>query len=123
MTSTSCTCPNPGRAEEILTALDRLVAAGKVLAIGTCNYASWRLAEAAHTARELGTATFVSVQNYYHLLARQTEQEVASFCAAYGLGILPYHPLGGGFLTGKYRRGHPRRPVPAGPPAAASSPR
>jgi aryl-alcohol dehydrogenase-like predicted oxidoreductase len=105
-------------AEEVLTALDDLVREGKVRAIGACNYASWRLVEAALVARSLGTASFVTVQDYYHLLARTVEAEVVPACAAYGLRILPYHPLGGGFLTGKYRRGEP---PPAGTRGAAGS--
>lgn len=94
-------------AEEILTALDKLVREGKVRAIGASNYSSWRLAEAEFLSRELGTARFVTVQNYYHLFARQTESEVDPFCTKYNLSILPFHPLGGGFLTGKYHLGVP----------------
>src|SRR5882757_3403819 len=111
--------PEPGvPAEEILTALDQLVAAGKVRALGACNYSAWRLAEAAHVASELGTARFVSVQNYHHLLARQATAEVLPFCAEYELSLLPYHPLAGGFLTGKYRLGEP--PPPGSRGAAGS---
>ena len=105
--------------EELLTGLDRLVRDGKVRAIGACNYAGWRLAESAVLARELGTATFVSVQNYHHLLARPSASEVLPFCRRHGLGFLPYHPLAGGFLTGKYRRG---QPPPEGTRGAAGSP-
>lgn len=111
--------PDPGvRAEDVLTALDGLVTAGKVRALGACNYSAWRLAEAAHVAGALGTARFVSVQNYHHLLARQAVAEVLPFCAEYGLSLLPYHPLGGGFLTGKYR---PGEPPPPGSRGAAGS--
>lgn len=106
-------------AEEILNGLDRLVREGKVRAIGACNYAGWRLAESAVLARELGTETFVSVQNYHHLLARPSAAEVLPFCRRHGLGFLPYHPLAGGFLTGKYRRGEP---PPEGTRGAAGSP-
>jgi aryl-alcohol dehydrogenase-like predicted oxidoreductase len=86
--------PNPATsAHEILSALDTLVTAGKVRAIGASNYSSWRLAEAALVARELGSATFVSVQNYMHLFARQSEPEVIPFCAEFGLSMLPYRPV------------------------------
>jgi aryl-alcohol dehydrogenase-like predicted oxidoreductase len=93
--------------EQILKPLDDLVRAGKVRAIGASQYSSWRLAEAEYIARELGAARFVTVQNYYHLFARANEAEVEPFCAAYNVSILPYHPLGGGFLTGKYHFGEP----------------
>jgi aryl-alcohol dehydrogenase-like predicted oxidoreductase len=96
--------------DALLPALDALVRAGKVRAIGVCNYASWRLVQAAHVADAIGSASFATVQDYYHLLARTVEAEVAPACAAYGLSILPYHPLGGGFLTGKYRKGEPPPP-------------
>ena len=104
---------------DVLKALDALVQAGKVRAIGVCNYASWRLAEAAQIARTHGWSEYSTVQNYFHLLARESESEVVPFCEAYGASVLPYHPLGGGFLTGKYRAGEP---APAGTRGAAGSP-
>lgn len=106
-------------AEEILETLNGLVRAGKVRAIGVCNYASWRLAEAAQLARHRGWAEYATVQNYFHLLARECESEVVPFCEAYGASVLPYHPLGGGFLTGKYRAGEP---APDGTRGASGSP-
>jgi len=105
-------------ADDILTALDRLVRDGKVRAIGVCNYSSWRLAESAAAASATGSATFATVQNYYHLLAREAESEVAPYCSERGMSLLPYHPLGGGFLTGKYHEG---QPPPAGTRGAAGS--
>lgn len=104
--------------DELLVALDGLVRTGSVRAIGACNYSSWRLAQSMHVAERLGTTAFATVQDYYHLLARTVEAEVAPCCDAYGVSILPYHPLGGGFLTGKYRRGEP---PPAGTRGAAGS--
>lgn len=104
---------------DILEALDRLVRAGKVRTIGVCNYSSWRLAEAVQMARANGWAEYSTVQNYFHLLARESESEVVPFCEAYGASVLPYHPLGGGFLTGKYRAGEP---APEGTRGAAGSP-
>ncbi len=110
----------PGvEADAVLEALNDLVRAGKVRAIGVCNYSSWRLAEAAHVARAHGWPEYSTVQNYFHLLARESESEVVPFCEAYGASVLPYHPLGGGFLTGKYRAG---QPPPPGTRGAAGSP-
>lgn len=106
-------------AEDLLGALDGLRAQGKVRAIGACNYAGWRLAEAEHVAGALGTTGFATVQNYHHVLARPSAAEVLPFCRRFGLGFLPYHPLAGGFLTGKYRRGEP---PPPGTRGAAGSP-
>jgi len=106
-------------AADLMTALDAVVRQGKVRALGACNYAGWRLAEAEFVAKDLGTASFVTTQNYYNVIARQVEAEVAPFCQKYGLSVLPYHPLAGGFLTGKYRRGEP---APEGSRGAAGSP-
>lgn len=105
--------------EEVLPALEALVDEGKVRALGACNYAAWRLAEWQCAARALGTSGLVSVQNYHHLLARPSAAEVLRYCRRRGLGFLPYHPLGGGFLTGKYR---PGEPPPPGTRGAAGSP-
>jgi len=112
--------PNPAVApDEILRGLDDLVQAGKVRAIGCSNYASWRLAESILTARVLGTRSFVTAQNHYNLLRRQIEQELVPACKLYQVSILPYFPLGGGFLTGKYRQ---NAPPPPGTRGAAGSP-
>ena len=96
--------------EVILTELDKVVRAGKVRAVGACNFSSWRLCESMFLAKELGTPSYVTVQNYYHLFARQTESEVIPFCEKYDVAMLPYHPLAGGFLTGKYKFGEPPPP-------------
>jgi aryl-alcohol dehydrogenase-like predicted oxidoreductase len=104
---------------EILDALEELVKAGKVLAIGACNYSSWRLDQAAHVARARGVSEFVTVQNYYNLLDRSLESEVVPWCEEFDVSILPYHPLAGGFLTGKYLEG---QPPPPGTRGAAGSP-
>ncbi|MEN9935648.1 MAG: hypothetical protein RLZZ387_2227 [Chloroflexota bacterium] len=93
--------------EETLRALDDLVRAGKVRYIGASNFASWQLARANLLAEVRGWSPFVSVQNHYHMLERELEREVLPFCNAFGVGVLPYFPLAGGFLTGKYRRGEP----------------
>ncbi len=97
--------------EETLRALDDLVRSGKVRYIGASNYLAWQLARANLLAEVNRWTPFVSIQNHYHLFERELEAEMLSFCAAHPVGILPYFPLAGGFLTGKYRRG---APAPAG---------
>ena len=97
--------------EETVRALDDLVTSGKVRYIGASNYASWQLAYANLLAEMRGWTPFVTVQNHYHMLERQIEQEVLPYCHAYQVGVLPFFPLAGGFLTGKYHRGEP---APAG---------
>jgi aryl-alcohol dehydrogenase-like predicted oxidoreductase len=93
--------------EETLRALDDLIRSGKVRYIGASNYAGWQLAEANTLAELRGWLAFVSVQNHYHMLERDLEREVLPYCRARRVGILPFFPLAGGFLTGKYRRGEP----------------
>jgi aryl-alcohol dehydrogenase-like predicted oxidoreductase len=91
--------------EETLRALDDLVRSGKVRYIGASNYAAWQLARANAIAELRGWTTFVSIQNHYHMLERDQEREMIPYCNAHNVGILPYFPLAGGFLTGKYKRG------------------
>ncbi len=93
--------------EETLRALDDLVRSGKVRYVGASNFAAWQLAQSNVLAELRGWSAFVSVQNHYHMLEQGQEQEVLPYCAANGVGFLPYFPLAGGFLTGKYRRGEP----------------
>lgn len=93
--------------EETLEALDRLVRAGKVRALGASNYTGWLLAWAVSLQDRNGWAPFVSVQPQYSLVERSAELELLPFARAAGLGVLPWGPLGAGFLTGKYRRGEP----------------
>jgi aryl-alcohol dehydrogenase-like predicted oxidoreductase len=90
--------------EETLSALDVLVREGKVRAIGCANFAIFQLVDGSRTSNSHGLARFVSCQNEYSLLNREVEQEILPIVAAYGMGFLPYYPLAGGFLTGKYRR-------------------
>lgn len=106
--------------EETLSALDGLVRAGKVRYIGNSNMAGWQVAEAEWTARTHNLTPFVSAQNEYSLLNRAVEKELAPACRQYGLGLLPYFPLGSGMLTGKYTRGE--KP-PEGTRIAAWGPR
>ncbi|MFF5446196.1 aldo/keto reductase [Streptomyces sp. NPDC012888] len=96
---------------ETLAALTELVAEGKVRYIGHSNLSGWRLAEAAHTARETGAVPFVSAQNEWSLLERSAERDLVPAARHYGVGVLPYFPLANGLLTGKIRRG---APVPPG---------
>ena len=91
--------------DEVLRALDDLVRAGKIRYISASNYMAWQLAEANSLAEQHGWTRFVSVQNHYHMFERDIEREVLPYCKARNVGILPYFPLAGGFLTGKYRRG------------------
>ena len=91
--------------QETLRALDDLIRQGKVRYLGASNFASWQLARANLLADIKGWNRFVALQSHYHLLERGVETEVLPFCAADGVGFVPYFPLAGGFLTGKYRRG------------------
>jgi aryl-alcohol dehydrogenase-like predicted oxidoreductase len=102
--------------EETLGALNELVDEGKVREIGCCNFSAAQLAEAAEGARQRGLRSFVGLQSEYNLLARGIEAEVVPTCRRLGVGILPYWPLAGGLLTGKYGHGEP------GPPGSPGSP-
>lgn len=93
--------------EETLAALGELVREGKVLYIGSSNFAGWQVSDAEWTARTRGTERFISAQNHYNLLRREVEAELVPSCAHHGVGILPFFPLENGVLTGKYRRGAP----------------
>lgn len=94
--------------DETLSALDAAVAAGKVHYVGVSNYCGWRVARAAIWQHAVpGRAPVVANQVRYSLLDRGVEREVIPACAALGVGVLPYSPLGGGVLTGKYRAGVP----------------
>ena len=96
--------------EETLRTLDDLIAMGKIRYIGASNFAAWQLARANVLAEFKGWTPFVTIQNHYHMLERGIEDEVVPYCSAYDVGILPYFPLAGGFLTGKYQRGAPAPP-------------
>jgi aryl-alcohol dehydrogenase-like predicted oxidoreductase len=92
--------------EETLSALDDLVHQGKVRYIGCSNYPAWRLTEAIWTSHSNHLTRFDSLQPHYNLAYRsEFERELADVCRAYGLGVIPYSPLAGGFLTDKYHRG------------------
>ena len=89
--------------EETLTTLDRLVGDGKVRYLGASNLRGWQLQKMIDTSRMLGLEPFVSHQPQYNLLSRETEWEVLQVCAAEGLGVIPWAPLRGGWLSGRYR--------------------
>lgn len=91
--------------EETLRALDDLVRSGKVRYVGASNYMAWQLARANLLAEVRNWTPFVSIQNHYHMFERDLEREMIPFCNAHTVGILPFFPLAGGFLTGKYRQG------------------
>ncbi len=106
-------------AEEVLEPLAELVQQGKVRYIGESNYAAWRHMQMLELAKRTGGPEMVSSQNHYNILRRHVELEVLPFCAANNVGFLPYFPLGGGYLTGKYV---PGKPAPEGTRGAAGSP-
>ena len=91
--------------DETLGALDDLVRAGKVRYVGCSNYRAWQLMEALWTSDRLGLVRYDSLQPHYNLAHRtEFERELKPVCERYGIGVIPYSPLAGGFLTGKYRR-------------------
>jgi aryl-alcohol dehydrogenase-like predicted oxidoreductase len=96
--------------EETLRALDDLIHQGKVRYIGASSFASWQLAHANLLAEVRGWTPFVVIQSHYHMLEREVEREMLPYCRAHQVGFIPYFPLAGGFLTGKYKRGQPAPP-------------
>jgi 1-deoxyxylulose-5-phosphate synthase len=94
--------------DETLRALDDLVRAGKIRYAGASNYAAWELMEALWTSDKHGLVRYDSLQPHYNLIERdEFERELRAVCAKFGLAVIPYSPLAGGFLTGKYRKGQP----------------
>jgi aryl-alcohol dehydrogenase-like predicted oxidoreductase len=90
--------------EETLSTLDTLVRSGKVRYIGASNYAGWQLQKAIDLSRHNGWETFTCLQPLYNLLDRSTEWELIPVCQNEGLAVIPWSPLRGGWLSGKYRR-------------------
>lgn len=88
--------------EETLAALDALVQQGKILYPAVSNWAAWQIAKALGLSALNGWARFAVMQPMYNLAKRQAEVELLPLAAAEGLGVIPYSPLGGGLLTGKY---------------------
>jgi aryl-alcohol dehydrogenase-like predicted oxidoreductase len=91
--------------QETLRGLDDLIRMGKVLYIGASAYASWQLADANALAELKGWTAFAAIQSEYSMLKRDVEREVLPYCRAHHVGFVPYYPLAGGFLTGKYEKG------------------
>ncbi|MDP2957765.1 MAG: aldo/keto reductase [Longimicrobiales bacterium] len=88
--------------EDALRALDDLVTQGKIRYPAVSNFAAWQIARALGTSERLGFATFRCVQPMYNLLKRQAEVELLPLAQAEGLAVIPYSPMAGGVLTGKY---------------------
>jgi aryl-alcohol dehydrogenase-like predicted oxidoreductase len=97
--------------DETLEALSDLVRQGKVRYVGCSNFLTWRLVRAVGRSETLGLCRFESVQPRYNLLFRQIEREMLPFCLEEGVGVIPYNPLAGGLLSGKY---DPAAPPPEG---------
>jgi len=91
--------------DETLRALEDLLRSGKVRYIGASNFSAWQLTWSNALAELKGWTQFVSIQPHYHMLERGIERELIPACQYFDIGILPYFPLAGGFLTGKYKRG------------------
>ena len=93
--------------EETLAAFDELVQAGKVRHVGCSTHPAWMVMEALATAERTGLPSYVSEQPPYNLLDRRIENELLPLCRKYGLAVLPWSPLGGGVLAGRYADGIP----------------
>lgn len=93
--------------DETISALNDLVRSGKVRYIGCSNYLAYELARGVGRSETLGLARFDSVQPRYNLLYRNIERELLPLCAEEGIGVIPYNPIAGGFLSGKHSRGLP----------------
>lgn len=104
-----CHWPDDGTpVEETLSVFDELIDSAKVRYIGASNYTAAQLGKAQSTAREVGLVRFDTLQPNYSLVHRsEYEAALADLCRREGIGVIPYSPLAGGFLTGKYRKGRP----------------
>lgn len=101
--------------DETLRAMDDLVRAGKVRYVGASNYVAWELMESLWSAEKHGTVRYDSLQPHYNLVHRaEFERELKAVCEKYQVGVIPYSPLAGGFLTGKYHREQSNESVRAG---------
>jgi aryl-alcohol dehydrogenase-like predicted oxidoreductase len=93
--------------DETMEVFNDLVRWGKVRYIGASNFSAWQLTWSNALAEMRGWSKFVSIQPHYHMFERSIEKELIPACRYFNLGILPYFPLAGGFLTGKYKQGEP----------------
>ena len=100
--------------EETLRFLDDAMRAGKIPYYGFSNFLGWQLTKAVHVARRSAYAPPVTLQPQYNLLVRDIEHEVVPACLDAGIGLLPWSPLGGGWLSGKYAPRRAARPAPPG---------
>ena len=119
--------------DETLRALDDLVRSGKVRYIGTSTYAAWQIVESLWVSKEYGLNRFATEQPPYNLLDRRIERELIPAAQTFGIGLIPWSPLAGGYLTGKYAakggtndgrfsdRTHPRANKLLDSPAAADA--
>ena len=96
---------------EMMRTLDDLIRTGKIRYIGASQFAAWQLSHSNDVAEMMGWEQFVTIQAHHHMLEREIERELIPYCRHAKIGLLPYFPLAGGFLTGKYKRDEP---VPAG---------
>lgn len=96
--------------DEMLRAMDDVIRSGKVRYLGISNWSAWALARADLMSECHGWSRPIVIQSEYSMVQRGVEQEVLPYCRFSGLGFVPYFPLAGGFLTGKYRRGQPPPP-------------
>ncbi|MGP8125769.1 MAG: aldo/keto reductase [Nitrososphaerales archaeon] len=97
--------------KETMAALSDLVRSGKVRYIGCSNFPAWQLEKALRISEVNGLEAFATVQPRYNIVDRDVERELLPLCAEEGIGVIPYSPLAGGYLTGKYR---PDKPAPEG---------
>lgn len=93
--------------DETLRAMDDLIRAGKVRYIGTSTFAAWQVMESLMVSKELGLNRFICEQPPYHILDRRIERELLPMARTYGIATIPWSPLAGGLLTGKYDRNTP----------------
>jgi aryl-alcohol dehydrogenase-like predicted oxidoreductase len=105
--------------DETLQALHDLIKAGKVRAVGCSNFSAWEMVDALWIAKQLGTGSFVSIQNEYSLVVREADREVIPAALKHNVGLLPFFPLASGLLTGKYRAD---QPLPSGARLAYNKP-
>ena len=94
--------------DETLRALDDLIRAGKVRYVGTSTFGAWQVVESLWASKELGLNRFICEQPPYNLLDRRIERELLPMCQTYGIATIPWAPIAGGLLSGKYRTGQPR---------------
>ncbi|MGH2831459.1 MAG: aldo/keto reductase, partial [Solirubrobacteraceae bacterium] len=91
--------------DQTLGALSDLIAAGKVRAIGSSTFPAWQIVQAQWAAKERGRERFICEQPPYSMLIRRIEADVLPVCEQYGMGVIPWSPLAGGWLSGRYSKG------------------